>query len=221
MPGGQRSDVKEEGRTQFAPGDRSGVVHSASVAHTQFAHERQRVADHDQQRFHPRQPKFNPVPIPGVAGGLVSTQYVLQVVQDAQVVERMDVARNRLRQCAPVQLSLARLVLLCNNPTLRTLRIKQQIAMTALNAVLMIEEYRSTYIAAVCRIFSDRTVGIDRSIIGRSVQVYTTPETAMAPVVKLSRNHAALRSMIRRVTIAPDVPRTFYCTTKVNARNTP
>ncbi len=39
MSGGQRSEVKEEGRTQSAPGDTSGVVYPASVARTKVEHD--------------------------------------------------------------------------------------------------------------------------------------------------------------------------------------
>jgi len=34
MPGGRRSEVKEEGRAQPGPGDMSGVGHPASLART-------------------------------------------------------------------------------------------------------------------------------------------------------------------------------------------
>src|SRR5690606_32256662 len=47
--------------------------------------------------FDTAQPDVDPVPIPRIFGGVISTQFMLQVLEHAQVIQRMDIAGDRLR----------------------------------------------------------------------------------------------------------------------------
>lgn len=51
------------------------------------------------RRFQAREPLSDPVPHPGVPVLLIHTQILLQVLQDSQIIERVNVARDQLRDC--------------------------------------------------------------------------------------------------------------------------